>query len=159
MISAPDLATIFHRLTAVQKQSVHLSLCEQALSVWRKYVANQPITTYIDSVTGASHVVENGLPEDAFQSVLSGRDIAHVAKRYREPIVAMQDDDLRFPEKIEFAYYALHNLFKKYVMNEKVDDWIVVNQALAAQDLSKINELLANAIAAEKKHGNRDTTP
>lgn len=78
--------------------------------------------------------------------VLSGNDYLKVAERYREPIASMQDSDFEFPENVMYAYYALFNLFNKYVQKEAVDDWIIVNQALSAQDLSLVPKSFTEAI-------------
>jgi hypothetical protein len=42
-------------------------------------------------------------------------DLGNVAQRYLEPIAALQDEDLAFPDAVRFAYYALYNCFEKYV--------------------------------------------
>jgi hypothetical protein len=47
-------------------------------------------------------------------------DSLDVAQRYQELIVALQDDDLTFPENSTFAYYAIYNLLKKYAKKEIV---------------------------------------
>jgi hypothetical protein len=47
-------------------------------------------------------------------------------------LVALQDDDLRLPEKAEFAYYSIRNLFVAKVLRRPIDPWLVVNQALSA---------------------------
>ncbi len=74
-------------------------------------------------------------------------DARQVAQRYQEPIVAMHDDDLTFPDNIEFAYYAIYNLFRKYALGTEIDDWLIVNQALSAEkDSEKWATLLASAI-------------
>ncbi len=44
----------------------------------------------------------------------------------------MQDDDLEFPDDIELAYYSIYNLFRRYVLADSIDDWLIVNQALSA---------------------------
>ena len=51
-----------------------------------------------------------------------------------EPMIAMREEYLTFPENITFAYYAIYNLFKKYVLKEDVDDWMIVNQALSSEE-------------------------
>lgn len=63
----------------------------------------------------------------------------------------MQDDDLTFPDPIEFAYYALYNLFSRYTQQEPIDDWLIVNQALSSEeDESQWQLLLAAAIQKAK---------
>jgi hypothetical protein len=68
----------------------------------------------------------------------------NVAERYQEPIAALQDDDLTFPENITYAYYAIYNLFKKYAKIEVVDDWLIVNQSLSTEDDSEAWATLFN---------------
>ena len=64
----------------------------------------------------------------------------------------MQDEDLTFPDHIAFAYYAIYNLFKKYIGEKTIDDWLIVNQALSTEDNVKAwNELLINAIQKIKQ--------
>jgi hypothetical protein len=76
--------------------------------------------------------VDIALPADAFRSVMEGKDTCNVQARYGEPICAMQDDDLEFPDDIELAYYSIYNLFRRYVLADSIDDWLIVNQALSA---------------------------
>ena len=42
-----------------------------------------------------------------------------------EPRAALQDGDLACPDPVEFAYYAVYNFFRKYALNEEVDDWLI----------------------------------
>ena len=137
----------FRELSSDQKRIVHLVLCEHALSQWREFCASRGRITYAERVCGTRQRVDSELPADAFQSAQQGRDIANVDQRYGEPIAAMQDDDLTFPEAIEYAYYALYNVFSKYAGKEDVDDWLIVNQAVASEtDESKWHSLLHAAI-------------
>jgi len=105
------------------------------------------VISYLETVVGTTQKVDSDLPRDAFECAKQGRDLFNVRERYVEPIVAMQDFDLEFPDPIEFAYYAIYNLFRKYTGTEDVDDWLIVNQALAsAPDETKCTALLAAAI-------------
>ncbi|MEM9089445.1 MAG: hypothetical protein AAGC93_11955 [Cyanobacteria bacterium P01_F01_bin.53] len=141
------LATQFHELSGSEKRKVHLSLGEHALSKWREFCATHPRMDYVETVCGTHQTVDTQLPADAFQSAREGRDIKNVAKRYQEPIVAIQDDDLIFPDPTTFAYYALYNLFNKYAKHKSVDDWLIVNQALSSeQNESQWQPLLDDAI-------------
>ena len=64
---------------------------------------------------------------------------------------ALQDENLVFPEPVAFAYYAIYNLFRKYAAQADVDDWLIVNQALAAEaDPEVRRRLLARAIQAAR---------
>ncbi len=143
-----NLADRFETLSAAEKRTVHLVLCRHALTRWREFCAGRPPIHYVESVVGTGQTVDPDLPADAVESARAGRDLQQVAARYREPIAAMQDDDLTFPEAITFAYYAIYNLFGKYAESRAVDDWLIVNQALAAeQEESRWRPLLAAAIA------------
>ncbi|MEK7725256.1 MAG: hypothetical protein AAB336_12960, partial [Acidobacteriota bacterium] len=92
-------------------------------------------------------VVDKSLPKDAFEAVVRGQDEKKIDWRYAEPISAMQDDDLEFPDQIEFAYYAIYNLFNKYILFQNIDDWLICNQALCSEnDAEKYEDLLNDAI-------------
>src|SRR4051794_19128562 len=98
-------AESFRRLTPGRQRQVHLRLCEEALGVWAAYAREHSPLRYSDSVVGMRHEVDVRLPHDALRSAHAGADLADVKGRYREPIVALQDDDLEFPDPIGFAYY------------------------------------------------------
>ena len=138
------LANEFFALSPEQRRSVHFTLCEYALGKWNLYAKVQNKIEYVETVTGTRQEVDKQLPLDSFASALQGIDLLNVAERYLEPIVALQDDDLTLPENITFAYYAIYNLFKKYVKKEVVDDWLIVNQALSTEDDSEAWVTLLN---------------
>jgi len=72
--------------------------------------------------------------------------------RYREPIVALHDGDLDLPDTIEYAYYSLYNLFRKYTGIEDIDDWLIVNQAISSEaDETRWAALLEAAIRQERE--------
>jgi hypothetical protein len=127
------LARQFHQLPPEQKRSVHFTLCYRALEMWRSYAKVHGRIGYPESVCGTVQVVDKSLPAEAFHSAALGRDTAKVGKRYLEPITAMQEYDLEFPEHIQYAYYAIYNLFEKYVERTDIDDWLIVNQALSSE--------------------------
>ena len=127
-------AETFRQLTAERQRQVHLRLCEEALGVWDAYVTENAPIHYADSVVGMRHDVDVRLPHDALRAAKAGADLANVAGRYREPIVAMQDHDLEFPESIGFAYYAVYNCFRRHACGEEIDPWRIVNQALSSID-------------------------
>ncbi len=142
-----SLADEFLALDSAQRRIVHFVLCEYALCKWNEYVNVQGQIRYIESVVGTGQKVDEQLPVDALESAKRGVDLANVEKRYGEPIVAMQDDDLVFPKHVEFAYYAIYNLFKKYALKKDIDDWLIVNQAISSEkDSKKWRPLLFNAI-------------
>lgn len=139
----------FCQLTPDGQRRVHLSLCEQAIQVWTAYVAEHAPIRYSDSVVGVRHEVDVRLPYDALYCAQAGSDLYGVEKRYLEPIVAMQDDDLEFPRTVKFAYYAIYNCFRKHACGDDVDAWLVINQALASTDDQEVwSQWLSDAIAA-----------
>jgi hypothetical protein len=142
-----SLADDFLALQPDQRQAVHFLLCSHVLDRWQQYIRAQEQLSYVESVVGTYQEVDQDLPADAFESAQLGADLKAVRQRYREPIAALQDDDLEFPPHIEFAYYAIYNLFRKYAQLEEVDDWLIVNQALSAEsDGAKQTALLAAAL-------------
>src|SRR3954447_23825531 len=60
---------------------------------------------YVEGVAGTRQTVDPTLPQDALEAVRTGSDLRDVARRYGEPIAALQDEDWRPPEPILFAYY------------------------------------------------------
>lgn len=128
----PSLLDRFHALPAELRKLVQIDLCAQAFRVWQSYCHSDGILKYVETVCGTQQTVDSTLPEDAFRSVMEGKDTRKVQARYRKPICAMQDDDLEFPDDIELAYYSIYNLFRKYVLADPIDDWLIVNQALSA---------------------------
>jgi hypothetical protein len=142
-------AESFQRLTPERQRQVHLLLCEEALGVWNAYAAEHAPIRYSDSVVGMRHKVDLRLPRDALRSAQAGTDLADVERRYQEPIVAMQDDDLEFPRPIKFAYYAIYNCFRRHALANEIDAWLIVNQALASIDHEcSWSQRLTAAIAA-----------
>lgn len=128
-----NLVEEFLALDSEKKREVHFELCRNALRVLDEYFAENPLIEYVESVVGTSQKIDVNLPPDAFVAAFTGQDKLDVGKRFLEPVSAMQDDDLQFPSNIEFAYYAIYNLFQKYVTKREIDDWIIANQALSAE--------------------------
>lgn len=142
---------IFQKLTAEEKRKVHIYLCERALVKWDEYVFLKGEIKYTESVTGTKQVVDRNLPSDALESVKQNLDTSNVEKRYLEPIVSLQDEDLNFPEQILFTYYSIYNVFRKYICGDSIDDWLIVNQALSAENsLHRADEVLLAAINSLK---------
>lgn len=142
----------FYALTPEQRRSVHFILCQNALNKWSAYAKSLDKIEYVESVVGTLQEVDKQLPFDSFETAKIGFDFRNVGERYPEPIVALQDNDLAFPDNIVFAYYAIYNLFKKYAENEAIDDWLIVNQALSSEMDSEAREpLLINAIQMTKR--------
>jgi hypothetical protein len=143
-----SLLEMFHALPAESRREVHLDLCAQALRVWQSYCHSEGIQKYFETVCGTQQTVDSTLPEDALCSVVEGKDTRKVQVRYREPICAMQDDDLELPDDLELAYYSIYNLFRKYVLADPIDDWLIVNQALSAHgESADVAEILEATMA------------
>ncbi|GAB4202456.1 MAG: hypothetical protein OHK0022_25690 [Roseiflexaceae bacterium] len=137
----PASAERFHALPAAAKKRVHEYLCAKALEVWLRYAVAAGEISYNDSVVGMFHVVDMLLPADAYVLVFSGPRRVSPAftadaleQRYREPIVALQDDDLGFPGGVLLGYYAIYNAFLKYGLGRLIDDWLIVNQAVSVME-------------------------
>lgn len=137
----------FLALPSHQRRVVHELLVEHALVVWKAYAESEGEIRYRETVVGTEQIVDKSLPADALAATRSGQGIAAVAGRYGEPRAALQDGDLTFPERVEFAYYAVYNFFRKYALHEDVDDWLLVNQSASSEgDERKWKELLTKAI-------------
>jgi hypothetical protein len=142
-----NLHETFLSLDNNQKRLVHLELCRNALRIWQEYTAQFEKIDYVESIVGTYQIVDKCLPKDAFEAVVRGHDEKKIDWRYAEPISAMQDDDLEFPDHIEFAYYSIYNLFNKYVLGQNIDDWLICNQALSAEiDSIKCEDIFNDAI-------------
>ena len=142
-----SLAEDFIALDSEKKRIVHFELCRNALEVLTKYFSKTGKIEYIEMVVGTKQSIDEKLLNDAFISAQNGKDLYKSKKRFVEPIIALHDDDISFPENIGFAYYAIYNLFKKYALNEKVDDWMIVNQAVSSEvDENKQDGLLRKVI-------------
>jgi len=154
-----SLAKEFHSLPPEQRRFVHISLCESALAKWLEYIEACGPIQYTETVCGTRQVVDGDLPRRALDAVRKGWDNDHLADMYLEPIVSMQDGDLEFPDAIEYAYYAIYNLYQKYIDNQAIDDWLIVNQAISAEvDENMWSPLLADAIelAVSRKRRRQD---
>jgi hypothetical protein len=132
LTSMPSLLDNFHALPAELRKLVQIDLCVQSLRVWLNYYDAKGGLRYTETVCGTQQTVDRRLPEDAMRCVIECKDTLNVQARYGEPICAMQDDDLVFPDEIMFAYYSIYNLFRKHVLAEPIDDWLIANQALSA---------------------------
>jgi len=109
-----SLADEFFALNPEQRRLVHFMLCRHALDQWSLYANAQGQIEYRETVVGTRQVLDQQLPFEAYASAWQGLNAGDIAVRYREPITALHDEDLVFPENIVFAYYAVYNLFKKY---------------------------------------------
>lgn len=124
----------FVSLPPERMKAAHLLLCEGALRKWEAYITQAGPISYAETVCGTLQTVDAGLPGAALRCARAGADAEGVGQRYREPIVALQDCDLVLPDAVKFAYYSIYNLFCKYAAGERVDDWLIANQALAAEE-------------------------
>lgn len=114
---------------------------------WIGYVRDKPASLrYRDSVVAMWHQVDVDLPADALPAAHAGVDLADVGSRYLEPMSALQDDDLTLPDPVEFAYFAIYNCFCKYVRDQDIPDWLIVNQALSVHDNDAVAARLTRAI-------------
>ena len=131
----------YFSLSKDQQKFVQINLCEKAFEVWLTYVKKNKFTSYRESVCGTLQDLDFTLPIDAIQSVKTGSDRSNIKERYLEPIAAIQDSDLIFPDEIELAYYAVYNLYNFYLTNKLDDSWLIINQSLSAlgEDQAIIN--------------------
>lgn len=142
-----NLQEEFLSLSDEEKRLVQFILCENAVSILNRYFAETGEIEYVESIVGTTQIVDSKLPSDAFEAAQTGKNLHNVNYRFAEPITAIQEEDLIFPEEIEFAYFSIYNLFQKFVLRREIDDWVIVNQAVSAEkDESKWFDLLKNAI-------------
>lgn len=143
----PDLRAAFDALDLTRRRAVQLVLCRHALAIWEAFLRRYGPVEYVDSVVGLYHCVDSTLPRDALASVEACKDSSNVSHRYLEPVTALQDDDLELPDHVEFAYYAIYNLYRSAVVGAAIEDWLIVNQALSAEeDPAMWRVLLADAL-------------
>ena len=141
------LAEEFLSLSEAKRRFVQFELCGNALLILNEYLAETGEIRYVESIAGTLQIVDPKLPSNAFESAQKGENLFNAEYRFAEPITALHYEDLEFPSHIEFAFYSIYNLFQKYVSKRKIDDWLIVNQALSAEtDREKWTELLKNAI-------------
>lgn len=147
---AENLRDAFLQLSDDARKKVHQFLCAKALESWMRFADSKKNISYCDSVVGMAHNIDFQLPSDAFQTAFGDCEKATsdaIAQRYLEPITALQDMDLEFPDEMEFAYYAIYNAFLKYARLKNIDDWLIVNQALsAAATMEECRLLLQNTL-------------
>ncbi len=135
----------FLKLSSKQKKKIHFDLCSKALITWNEYIMKIGDIKYIDSVCGSQQIIDSKLPTDAYNCAIKEIKSIKIMKRYLEPITALNDEDIKFPENITYGYYSIYNLFLKYSKDENIDDWMIVNQALSI-DKSKSLKFFKNMI-------------
>ncbi|WP_426113845.1 hypothetical protein [Massilia sp. PWRC2] len=94
--------------------------------------------------------------------VQSGQDGQAFDALYREPLAALQDDEVALPEKALFvaliaalfAYYAIRNLLTAHALHRPLDRSLVIDQALAAISEEDAVRVLGTAVrdVAAGKH-------
>lgn len=141
-----EAAKQFLALNDETKRAACIQLCERALAVWEKLFPEGRCVTYQESVAGTSQTLDCGLPRDALASACAGMDTANVGQRYRDPLCALQDEDLALPDPAKFAYYAIHSAFEKYVAGRDLDEWVIVNQALASTNTNDPGSILSEVL-------------
>lgn len=124
------VAQSYLKMDPADQKKVQLLLCERAREVWEALVP--PNLKYHESVAGSEQVFDVQLPRRVLHAVLSGRDDRDLDLSYREPLAALQDDDIALPKRAEFAYYSIRNLFVEHILHRPTDPWLIINQALAA---------------------------
>jgi hypothetical protein len=134
---------IYDALPEKQRIMALYTGCVKALATWESYIEGKNII-YHDTIVGIKHEVENTLPREALKLVKKyilelgngflvelTEDIKH---RYAEPVCALQDDDLEFPDVIEYAYYSIYNLFS-LVFDPifTITEHLIISQFISAQ--------------------------
>jgi len=127
-----DLRQAFEALDPAARRRVQIALCVDALPCWEAYAAAHAPIDYVESIVGTQQRVDLQLPAQALACVQAGTPAGDIAHRYLEPITAMHEDDLELPDPVQFAYYAIYNLFRRYALGRPIDDWLIVNQALSS---------------------------
>ena len=151
-----NLQNHFQKLAADEKRMAHIILCEFALDKWNEYVSANGEIRYIETVCGTERIIEKSLPADAIGSVKMKREDPRIEERLREPITAIRDGDLELPETMKFALHSFYNLYRKYMRGDDIDDWLIVNQALSAdENFDFIKEFLARTIKSVKNISER----
>ena len=141
-----DAAKQFLALDEAKKRVACIHLCELALRVWESNFPEGCQVAYQESVAGSTQTLDCLLPREALAAVRAGTDAASIGQRYLEPIAALQDDDLVLPEAAQFAYYAIYHVFQRYVRERKMDEWTIVNQALASAGTPDPGSVLSDVL-------------
>jgi len=142
-----DLIQKVRNLPDAQAKAVLLSLCRQAFTTWTQWIEDGPNLVYFESVVGTRQTIDPGLPQEALASVVANSDGQALRQRYLEPLAALQDEDVNWDARVEFAYYAIYNLFRKYTLKEEVDPWLIANQALSSLPIeADLRSVLTRAI-------------
>ena len=138
-----------------QQIRVALHFARLALPIWEKYAATPSQLEYVDSVVGMSHVVDPELLRKSLTAVeheALPEKINALHKLFLDPVVSLQDWDWELPYAVERIFYAVYNLLKAVMGEEKSMlgeslTYVSVNQAVDA--LLKAKVLDREGIAAE----------
>jgi hypothetical protein len=140
-VTPSEILTAFRALPLHRRHEAMRMACSYAADVWERYAEGGSVT-YTDGVVGMQHVLDMTLPARALAAVdrkLAGDHVApeEIWSAYREPITALQDEDLDLPDDIARAYRAIYNLFglvfKRLILYDDGD--IIIQQALTREDM------------------------
>ncbi len=123
-------------------------MLEQALRVWERHYPPGTKQSYYESVTGSSQELDIELPGEALEAVRAGADNKSIWDRYREPIIALHDEDVELPESALFAYYAIYNAYRRYIGQDPVEETLLINQALSSLPQDQVEIVFLDAVQA-----------
>jgi hypothetical protein len=137
-----------------QQFSLAIRLTKLVIPIWEKY-ADSNTTTYRDTVVGLTHSVNKNLLRKTVSSVeeyfgaipllkpiIRNTQLKFYKSEFREPIVALQDDDWKLPNEVLMAFYSIRNLLDLALGKDKTgfDEstiYVIVNQAIDALESSQ----------------------
>lgn len=140
------LAEKFFAMPEEKRRLVLLNLCRRALAVWESHFPPGSKQSYEESVTGTTQTLEIDLPREALQELVDSELHANVQARYGEPIVALQDLDMKFPDSAELAYFAIYNAHRLYRQGTLIEEKLVLNQALSCLPKAEMNQAFTEAL-------------
>lgn len=137
-----ELVVKFKGLPADDTKKAHIRACAYSVSAWDKFCADGKNLSYKDSVVFLTHKVDKSLLSSALQAVIDNHS-GNLLDSFLEPINALEEMDWTPGQNIEYAFYSIYNLYKKYCLKEDIDDWLIVNQVLSTEpDERKMDEML-----------------
>ena len=134
-----------------------LELTSLAKNVWENFTRGETVN-YVDSVVGLSHSIKSDLLsrtiEEVSKTKLNNKKIEKLKKEFEDPIISIQDLDLKLPDPVEKAFHSVHNLLelkpksKQTIFGESYA-YLIVNQAIDSISSSKIktDEEIKNILA------------
>jgi len=140
-------AAEFFALPAGRRRLALLSLCAHSLAVWDSHYSPGTSPSYQESITGLVQELDVGLPREALQAAQRGSEGAGIQERYKEPIAALQDQDLELPDAAKFAYYAIYNAFRCYVAGVDIEEKLILSQALSSLPEGEMYSAFCAALA------------